>query len=296
MTKTFVHAAVAAALCASAVPAAAFSTFLDEVLVVRSGSNYFRDTFGDGNPPPTAEANTGVCGALAPNCWSVFGSFPTGSESGGKLRLDTANGLPSTNSAGVPVIVQQIRLSTNRTDLPEDATAGLKIGRTFSASALFDLAVPGPGDSYILRFSDVYANDAAPGHRNDVLQIQVRTSTVPGETAQISLRKQNFQTDTITSYGSTPLDLGLGADQIRLTLSHMTIGSTEVFGSWQYLAGGNVVGSGSFDTPGTIFSDETWTRVDVLVSAVPEPGTWATMLAGLALLGWSQRRRVASPV
>lgn len=92
---------------------------------------------------------------------------------------------------------------------------------------------------------------------------------------------------------STPLDLVLEADQIRLTLDHKVANSTEVFASWEYLLNGNVVGSGSFDTPGTIFTGETFTRVAVLVSTVtpvPEPSSYATMLLGLGLLGWRLRQ------
>lgn len=293
MRHTLAPLAMAALIGASTAPAtaASFSTLLDDVLIIRSGATYFRDTFGDGIAPPSAEAFTGVCGASAPNCWNVFGSFPAGAESGGKLRLDSANGLPSANASGTDVITQRIRLVTNRSDAPEDALAGLKIGRSFSASAVFGLAVPGPGDTFILRLTDAHADVTAPGHQNDYLQLQVRRSTVVGAVPEISLRKQDFQAGTITLLGSTPLDLGLGADQIRLTLDHPTPDSNDVFGSWQYLAAGAVVGSGSFATPGTVFTGETWTRVDVAISAVPEPTSWATMLVGAGLVGWRLRRR-----
>jgi len=213
--------------------AASFSTLLDDVLIIRSGALYFQDTFGDGIAPPSAEANTGVCGAvtLPADCWNVFGAFPAGSEANGKLRLDTANGLPSANAFGVNTISQRIRLLTNRSDAPEDALRGLKIGRSFSASAVFDLAVPGPGDTFILRFADAYADASAPGHQTDYLQLQVRRSTAAGAVPEIQLRKQNFQTNTITTIGATPFAPPPGADQIRLTLDHPTVGSDQVFAS-----------------------------------------------------------------
>lgn len=54
-----------------------------------------------------------------------------------------------------------------------------------------------------------------------------------------------------------------------------------------------MVDSDSFATAGTIFSDETWTRVDVLISAVPEPESWAMMLIGAGLVGWRLRKHAS---
>lgn len=289
MRRTLVRLTAASAMVALTTPAIAFVTAIDDLLIKRDGSTYFHDSFGDGVLPPVVEANTGVCGAVAPNCYSVFGTFPVGAEAGGKLQLDTAFGGPSTNAVGTAVVSQRVRLLTNRSDASGDAQAGLKIGRTFSASAVFDLAVPAAGDSFTLRFEDTHVNDPEPGSRNDYLQIQVRMSTDAGAVPLIELRKQNFADGIITTIDSTPLDLGLVANQIRLTLDHPTANSNDVFGSWEYLLNNAVVGSGSFATPGTIFTGETWTRVDFLISAVPEPQTYAMLLAGLGLLGWRQR-------
>lgn len=290
MRRTLVKIAVAAALLPIVLPAHALVTSIDDLLVKRDGGNYFHDTFGDGIAPPVAEANTGVCGALAPACYAVFGPFAANAESGGKLRFDTAAGLPSEAADGTDVVTQRIRLLTNRDDT--QPTTGLKIGHTFSAAALFDLSVPGPGDSYTLRFEDLHLNDPEPDSRNDFLQFQVRMGTLSGAVPVIALRKQNFIDGTIDVIASTPLDLDLEADQIRLTLDHKVANSTEVFASWEYLLSGNVVGSGSFETPGTIFTGENFTRVAVLVSTVtpvPEPSSYATMLVGLGLLGWRLR-------
>jgi hypothetical protein len=291
MRRIPIRLAVAASLFAATGSAQALVVHLDDLLVVRDGSIFFHDSFGDGLPPPSVEANTEVCGAQAPNCYGVFGAFPAGAESGGRLRLDTAAGLPSESSLGTDVVTQRIRLVSNRSDAPEDASRGLKIGRAFSASAVFDLVVPGPGDSYTLRFEDMHANEPAANSRNDYLQLQVRRSSTAGALPEIALRKQDFIADSLATIASTPLDLSLGADQIRLTLEHGTANSTQVHASWAYLAGGAVVAQGAFSEPGTIFTGETFTRVAVLATAlpVPEPATWATMLFGLGMLGWRLR-------
>lgn len=291
MRHTLVRMAALAASLPLSLSAHALVTSLDDLQIVRSGSAYFQDTFADGISPPVAEANTGVCGTFAPNCYAVFAPFAANAETGGKLRFDTAVGLPSDASDGTGVIVQRIRLLTNRDD--SEPTFGLKIGRTFSATALFDFAVPGAGDSYTLRFEDLHVNDPEPNSRNDYLQLQVRRGTAPGALPEIALRKQDFIAGTIDSIASTPLELDLGADQIRLKLDHRVAGSTEVFASWEYLDDGNVIKSGSFDTPGNIFTGETFTRVAVLASTVapvPEPSGYAMMLLGLGMLGWRVRR------
>jgi len=300
---------VVAALGLAAAPVSAFSTFIDELLIMRSNptgtamNTYFHDTFGDGLPPPAVEANPGVCGmmTLPANCYGVAGIvggvsgvFPANAESGGKLKLDTAFGAPSASAIGTPTLSQRARLLTSRVDNTAADSPGLQIGRAFSASAVFDLAIPAPGESYSLRFTDAHADTNAAGHQNDFLQVMVRTATTPGAVPEINFRKQDFQLGEIIPIEATPLNLAIEADQIMLKLDHATAGSNIVSASWAYLNDGAIVSSGQFATTGTIFTGESWTRVDFIASeviaVVPEPETYAMMLAGLGLLGWRLRR------
>jgi hypothetical protein len=183
------------------------------------------------------------------------------------------------------------RLLSNRSDDPVDINSGLKIHRIFSASALYDMVIPGPGDAVQLRLSDSHANSADPGHQNNYLQLQIRRSTTAGASPQVRLIEQSFAPGGgISVIDTAPLDTSLDADQIRLKLTHPVADSPEIFASWEYLKAGAVIGNGSFPTPGTIFDGETWTRVDVIVSTVPEPESYAMMLIGAGLVGWRLRR------
>ena len=79
-TRKLTRTIVAGALAAACVSAHAFVTQLDRLTVVRDGATFFDDTFEDGLPPPSA---LGLNCSTAPNCYSVTGAFPTGSETGG---------------------------------------------------------------------------------------------------------------------------------------------------------------------------------------------------------------------
>ena len=97
----------------------AFSTNLHEFRVVRDGVDYFVDTFSDGLEPPQSPAQgTGGVTGCHPTCYFTGGTFPDGSESGDRLRLDTANGISSANAAGTAVITQRATLSLNAAQLP----------------------------------------------------------------------------------------------------------------------------------------------------------------------------------
>ena len=79
-----------AALASACLPAQAFVTFIDNFKAVSNGVTILDDTFGDGVLPPSAQ---NCLLAAAPNCYVTDpASFPAGSESGGKLRIDTATG------------------------------------------------------------------------------------------------------------------------------------------------------------------------------------------------------------
>jgi hypothetical protein len=267
-------------------------TYVDEFRVVRSGNaTYFFDDFGDGAEPPVVPAGSFNC-TNAPNCYALAGSFNADDEAGGKLRMDSALGDPTESALGNPRILQRVTLTSNRSDDPADISAGLKRHRVFSASVLYDLVVPAPGEQMHVRFNDAHADPSDAGHRDNYVTLSVRRATAPGAEPVIRFFEQNFVAGTLTEIDATPLNLALGADQIRLTLSHPVADSNEIYGSWEYLQAGAVVGDGSFATPGNIFNGETWTRTDFGVSAVPEPHAYALMLAGIGMVAWRLRRRI----
>jgi PEP-CTERM motif len=268
----------------------ALVAYIDEFRVMRSGSEFFVDTFDDGFAPPSTPAGSFSCTA-APNCYSLQGTFSNADEVGGKLRLDSANGNNSESAAGTPRISLRARLTSNRSDDAAEVNAGLKIHRVFSASALYDFVIPEAGAQYQVRLTDAHLEPSDVGNQTDYLALAVRTPTAGGPPI-VRLFEQNFFAGTVTEIDSEPLDLGIVADQIRLTLSHPTANSTQVFASWEYLNGGLVVGNGALDTPGEIFGGETWTRAEFHISTpVPEPQTYAMLLAGIGMVAWRMRHQ-----
>src|SRR6476661_3937949 len=67
---------------------------IDDFQISRNGGLFFRDTFSDGLPPPSAPDF--ASGTLA--TYNVFGTIPGTAESGGFLTLNTANGDVSANA------------------------------------------------------------------------------------------------------------------------------------------------------------------------------------------------------
>jgi len=281
--------------CASA---NALVTYIDEFKVVRSNNsgvvvNFFTDLFEDNLAPPKVPVGSFDCNAPAAtptNCYTASGTFADADEFGGKLRLNSANGVATVSSLGDARVLLSARLLSNRSDAAADINTGLKIHRIFSASAVYDLVLPSPGELMQVRFNDAHLDPLEAGHRTDYLALGVRRATDPGAQPEIRFFEQNFAAGTLVQIDATPLNTALGADQIRLTLSHPVSGSTEVFASWEYLKLGAKIGEGSFATPGNIFDGETWTRAEFGVSAVPEPQTYALMLIGVGLIGWQLRR------
>jgi hypothetical protein len=276
------------ALVAAVAPAHAYTTFLDTFTVSNNLGVILNDTFDDGIIPPLAQ-NCAL--ASAPACYSTDPAVFPGSESGGKLRLDTSLGSHSESAAGNPRQVVRGRLLTPRTT---DPATGLKKGNTFEVSAVYDLVLPGPGDAAQIRLTDAHATAGETGDRTDYLQLGLRMSQELGAVPEIRLLGQNFQEGTVTTEATRALDTSLGADQIRLILSHTTANSLEIVASWEYLKAGVVLAADSFSERPTIFDGENWTRADFIVSAVPvpEPETYAMMLLGLGFVAWRVRRRL----
>ena len=284
------HAAAAAVLAAFAVPAAAVVTQLDVLTISKNGTVLFSDTFSDGVPPP-----------VAPGEFSTY-LFPTGTfvESGGKLTIDSATGPITTNAAGGLARTTRATFSTNIVD--SDLSTGLKSNHTFSVTAVFSL-VPSTigGDNYGIRLGDrdAFGNvNGGPTFGNDFVELRVSHSAATGERS-VTFRRQDFQADTIGTLASFPIaPATFGAnDQIALVLSKDDAASDLITASFAFLSGGVAGSFTTFGVKSPIFHGENWTRAEFVASQaisapIPEPQTYALMLAGMGLIGWQLRRKL----
>lgn len=83
-------------------------------------------------------------------------------------------------------------------------------------------------------------------------------------------------------------DLGTG-DGYLLEASTVTIAGVTFLNS-QFASGGGLLFPASAGVPGSYFGG------NFLVGEIPEPGTWAMMIAGFGLVGFAARRRTAATV
>ncbi len=273
-------AMLGAASLALAVPAMAYTVQVDKFSVSKNGySAWFVDTFSDGLAPPN--------NPQPPFPYSVFGTV--GPEIGGRLTMDQSGAVLGLNSLNQPRLVQQVLLETNyssTTDTNDPSyNFGLKKWNDFTVSGLFDYSVPSAGDIYGIRLGDL-----APvvNSGDDRLLLVVGNPGAPS----IMFVDQDYINFTQVSVGGLPNVLlpSSGFDQIRLNLSHAA-GSTDITASWELLASGGFVSGGSWGSFGSIFSNENYTRAALITAAVPEPSSYAMLLAGLGLLSFAARRR-----
>ena len=234
----------------------------------------FDDTFGDGVPPPSAPDILTV--PPTPASYAVQGT-PT--EAGGKLRLDTVGALV-TPGIGIPgnVFVESAFLLTSISPLN---TLGLRQGTAFSATAIFDLAIPGPiRESYNVALLD--GTDVILG--NDFLWLGVARQ-VDG-VVRVRLRHLDRSADTAEDLES--VDLDSMHDQIALTLAKLDAGSDAITASFAYVDGGVVGNPTPIATTPDIFHGEDWTRAGVILSspvpaaAAPGPSGWLLLGVGFA--------------
>jgi hypothetical protein len=188
----------AAALSIGCATAQALVTHVDEFHVVRDGATFFLDTFDDNIEPPVVP-NAFNCGAASPSCYAVAGSFNSNDESNGKLRMSTAQGDDTESALGNARLNQGATLLSNRSDAVANIDAGLKQHRVFSASATFDLTIPGSGEQFQVRFLDTHADAADTGHRTDFLSLAVRLPAAAGAVPEIRFFEQNFAAGTSAS-------------------------------------------------------------------------------------------------
>lgn len=262
---------------------AGYNVQVDEFLLNKNGTTVFSDTFSDGLPPPSHPV-------APPEFFRVEGTV---SESGGRLIMDQTVGAFGNNAPGQLRQYQSVQLNTNASMTTDsnnpDYGLGLKAWIDFAASATFDYYAQPSSLVYGLRLTDFASGTPASGSDTAYLMIS------GGPSPSILFYQQNFVAGTIGLLDAVGL-AALSFDQVRLVLSH-TANSNQISASWDYLLGGVVQGSGAFLPKATLFSDEPYVRASILasipvVASVPEPESWALMLAGLAVAGTIARRRV----
>ena len=280
--NTFRNSALGVCLSfAVAASAGAYQFRIAEFEIERGGATFFRDTFSDGAPPPSAP------NFPAGNPASYFVGGTLGPENLGgndKLILDQSGAVFNMGLLGnTPNVFQRATLNTNIDSA--NTTNGLKRNFAFTVIGAFDLIAPALGESYGVRLND----QVGSGLGNDIVDLRVRN--VSG-TPVIQFRNTDQIGNTQVAF-ELPLDLA--HEQILLALDHPNPNTDTIFGRYLYIDGGVDGPLNSFGPTFDIFDGELFTRAsfgaNALVSAIPEPGTLALLGFGLiGLLAQSRRR------
>lgn len=273
---------------ASATP---FQPVMDEFWIVKNGTELFRDSFNGGGLPPSGPdgATTYFSGAQA-------GLGGMTGETGGKLTM--------TPALGSQTLITGFFADTFTGGTRANITGAnsLSISNSVEIHGLFDLSsVPTiTGQQFGIRFTD--RNNTNTG--DDIIQLSVVKSGISGDIG-VRFAELDFVADTSETAGFASITSLLpSASQIELVLTKAA-GSNNVFASYNLLdAFNNSVGGGTLDNINnvtlsalSIYNGETYTRGQFFATdtgvLISEPAAFATMLIGLAGLGYTRRKRAA---
>ena len=234
---------------------------LDNFKVTKNGNPLFEDTFGDGNPPPSAPNfipnNTPTSYAI--DAGNVF------SEANGRVIMDASVG---TTPVAIGQGVGHFATLNSNID-PNDTNLGLKSNHDFVVEGRFDLILPDIGERYGVRFTD----NAGPSHPgDDAISLSV-TRELDGS-LRVTLGELDFVADTTTPISSVLLNPAAGDDQIVLRLTHQASNPGVLTASFDLMDNGVVTSSAvplpgfgqifGTETPGNPGDNENWTRAQFI--------------------------------
>jgi hypothetical protein len=293
---------VAIAILAAATPNVAAATIVDmnEFAVTLGTAQIFDDSFNrnatlvGGSGTVLSSGTTFANGS--PANYLVRGTINETTANNGQAVLNTANGvLISLPDPFIPSTLNvQAFLQTG---------SNLSPSTTFSAIGLFDLAVPA------VQFGtyDVALSSGTLTTKGRELEMRIReTSSGPVlQFAWLDVAANLFT--TIDQIPITPAELADPQVELKLSLNTANsdvITASYAFGSGNTLAtfNGSLTALASTNSSTDVFTPTLdsvrsgFTAFDPVPGAVPEPSTWAMMLAGFAglgFLGWRRHARAA---
>lgn len=249
----------------------------------------FMDDFSNGSVPGSA-TDVNYFSNGTPAIYTSVGF--TGPEQNSKLTLSRSGMVDNTFGTARTNVTLNTNTDSNPDPTSDTYARGLKAWNdNFFVMGVWDFTNPGNNmGSYGIRF-----NDSLSVTGNDIISLSVQGRT-DGQAVVSMLHFNNLDGS------SAVLDrqvLELGHQQIALGLGYLDIdgnGSKEVGAGYFFLDNGTPSNFTFMNATTTIFHGENWTRAaffaaDSMPAPVPEPATYAMMVAGLGLVGYAVRRR-----
>ena len=231
---------------------------IDQFKIIRNGSTFFDDTFGDGNAPPSAPNFVGG----STTAYNVTGAF---FEAAGRAALYGVNAITLSNINGNPSVGQLATLQTNVD--PLNTTLGLKVNMDFTVEGRFDLVIPKDvREQYGIRLTDSLSGQ--PG--DNTVSLSVRRDA---DGVHVSLNELNFVTGTSTVLQSITLAPLPGDNQITLRLSHSAASPGIIVASFDLFNNGVLTSTTNFTSTGHVFDNENWVSAQFLATGAPEDDT-----------------------
>ena len=241
---------------------APFVYAVEDLSVVKNGTQIYNDTFSQAPPAsPTILSN----GVPTPIVFLTLGS--TWTDFGGQAIMSSSGVAPNSAVSGSYEDIAFLNTNTDPT-----TTNGLKEGADFTVSSTFALSAQ-PVASYGMEL-----NDGTSTHSVDQV-VRLAVATVNGSTV-VELIQSDPAASTSTVLASQILSAAQLAsnNQIEFQLSHVA-NTTAITGSFELLDNGTITSTITFAPTGTIFTNGVnWTRV--AINALTTPGVAVNLGAG----------------